>query len=39
MNRKTVISILLVIVLVLMTLTLLYGHNLYQMFLRAHGMG
>lgn len=39
MNRKAVVSILVVVMLVLMALTVLYGHNLYQMFLRAHGMG
>lgn len=39
MNRKAVVSILVLVMLVLIALTVLYGHNLYQMFLRAHGMG
>ncbi len=39
MNRKAVISILVVVMLVLIALAFLYSHNLYQMFLRVHGMG
>lgn len=39
MNRKAVISILVAVVLVLMALVVLYGHSLYQMFLRVHGIG
>lgn len=39
MNRKTIISILVVLVLALVAVAVLYGHGLYQMFLRAHGMG
>lgn len=39
MSRKAVVSILVMVMLVLIVLTVLYGHNLYQMFLRAHGLG
>lgn len=39
MNRKAVISILVAVMLVLVALAVLYSHNLYQMFLRVHGMG
>lgn len=39
MNRKVIISTLVVIMLVVVALVVLYGHSLYQMFLRAHGMG
>lgn len=37
MNMKAVISIFVVVMLVLITLAVLYGQNLYQMFLRVHG--
>ncbi len=39
MNRKVIISTLVLIMLVVVALAVLYGHGLYQMFLRAHGMG
>lgn len=39
MSGKTVASIFVVIILVLITLAVVYGQNLYQMFLRVHGMG
>jgi hypothetical protein len=39
MNMKAVVSIFMVIILVLIALAVLYGQNLYQMFLRVHGMG
>lgn len=39
MSRKAVASIFVVIMLVLIVLAVLYGQNLYQMFLRVHGMG
>jgi hypothetical protein len=39
MSRKAVISIFVVVILVLIALAVLYSQNLYQMFLRVHGMG
>ena len=39
MNIKTVISIFVVVMLVLIAIAVLYGQNLYQMFLRVHGIG
>ncbi len=39
MNMKAAISVFVAVVLVLIALAVLYGQSLYQMFLRAHGMG
>jgi hypothetical protein len=38
-NKKVVVSIVAMIVLVLLALAVGYAHNLYQLFLRVHGMG
>jgi hypothetical protein len=39
MNKKLIVAIVVVILLALAMLLVVYGQNLYQMFLRAHGMG
>ena len=38
-NKKVIISIVVVIVLALTALAVVYAQSLYQIFLRAHGMG
>jgi cytochrome c oxidase assembly protein Cox11 len=39
LNKKVIVSMVIVIVLALLALAIGYAHNLYQMFLRVHGMG
>lgn len=39
LNKKVVISIVVVIVLALVAWAVVYGHNLYEMMRRVHGMG
>jgi hypothetical protein len=39
MNKKVVVSIVVVIVLALVALAVIYGYNLYEMMLRVHGAG
>jgi hypothetical protein len=39
MNKKVVISVVVVIVLALVALAVVYGYDLYEMMLRAHGRG
>jgi hypothetical protein len=38
-NKKAIVSMVVVIVLALLALAAGYAHSLYQMFLRVHGMG
>ncbi len=39
MNKKVVVSIVVVIVLALVALAVVYGYNLYETMLRVHGTG
>ena len=39
LNKKVIVSTIVVIVLALAALAVVYAHGLYQMFLRVHGMG
>ena len=39
LNKKVVISIVVVVVLAFAVLAVMYGYNLYEMMLRVHGMG
>jgi hypothetical protein len=38
MNKKAVVSIVVVVVLAFVALGVVYAHNLYQMFLRVHNI-
>ena len=38
LNKKVVISIVVVVVLAFAVFVVMYAHNLYQMMLRVHGM-